>query len=192
MREKNTRTLLKLFITTFYLSAFTFGGGYVIVSLMKKKFVDELQWIEEEEMLDLTAISQSAPGPIAVNASILVGYRIAGATGAIIAILGTVIPPMVVLSIVSIFYTAFKGNQIISDVLKGMQAAVAAIICDVVLNLGTNVVKEKDFTSILIMLGAFYATFFLNINVVYIILIVSMIGILKAIIRQFISGKEKK
>lgn len=192
MREKNMRTLLKLFITTFYLSAFTFGGGYVIVSLMKKKFVDELQWIQEEEMLDLTAISQSAPGPIAVNASILVGYRIAGATGAIIAILGTVIPPMVVLSIVSIFYTAFKGNQIISDVLKGMQAAVAAIICDVVLNLGTNVVKEKDFTSILIMLGAFYATFFLNINVVYIILIVSMIGILKAIIRQFISGKEKK
>lgn len=192
MREKNTKTLLKLFITTFYLSAFTFGGGYVIVSLMKKKFVDELQWIEEEEMLDLTAISQSAPGPIAVNASILVGYRIAGATGAIIAILGTVIPPMVVLSIVSIFYTAFKGNQIISDVLKGMQAAVAAIICDVVLNLGTNVVKEKDFTSILIMLGAFYATFFLNINVVYIILIVSMIGILKAFIRQFISGKEKK
>lgn len=74
-------TYWKLFSSTFYLSAFTFGGGFVIIPLMKKKFVDNLHWIEEEEMLDLTAIAQSSPGAIAVNASILVGYRVAGWSG---------------------------------------------------------------------------------------------------------------
>ena len=77
MKNKK-EVLFKLFISTLYLSAFTFGGGYVIVTLMKKKFVDELQWIEEDEMLDLVAIAQSAPGAIAVNGAIVVGYKLAG------------------------------------------------------------------------------------------------------------------
>ena len=76
--KKSPALYCKLFTSTFYLSAFTFGGGYVIIPLMKKKFADDLHWIEEKEMLDLTAIAQSAPGPIAVNAAILIGYRIAG------------------------------------------------------------------------------------------------------------------
>ena len=76
--KKDFKIYWTLFTSTFYLSAFTFGGGFVIVPLMKKKFVDDLNWIEEKEMLDLTAISQSSPGAIAVNASILIGYRIAG------------------------------------------------------------------------------------------------------------------
>lgn len=73
MKSKK-QILIKLFISTFYLSAFTFGGGYVIVTLMKKKFVDEYHWIDENEMLDLIAIAQSAPGAIAVNGAIVVGY----------------------------------------------------------------------------------------------------------------------
>ena len=76
--KRKGRTLLKIFITTLYLSAFTFGGGYVIVSLMKKKFVDEAHWIEQDEMLDLVAIAQSSPGPIAVNGAIAVGYKLCG------------------------------------------------------------------------------------------------------------------
>ena len=67
--------LKKLFFSTFYLSAFTFGGGYVIITLLKQKFVDELHWISEDEMLDLVALAQSSPGPIAVNGAILVGYK---------------------------------------------------------------------------------------------------------------------
>ena len=74
---KKKKKLLRLFIETFYLSAFTFGGGYMIVSLMKKKFVNEYHWIEEDEMLDLVAIAQSAPGAIAVNGAIVVGYKLA-------------------------------------------------------------------------------------------------------------------
>ena len=76
--RRDARTFGTLFLSTFKLSAFTFGGGYVIIPLMRKQFVDRLGWLEEQEMLDLTAIAQSSPGPIAVNAAILLGYRVAG------------------------------------------------------------------------------------------------------------------
>ena len=85
MQDKK-HVLLKIFISTLYLSAFTFGGGYVIVTLMKKKFVDEYHWIDEDEMLDLVAIAQSAPGAIAVNGAIVVGYTLAGLIGAAVSI----------------------------------------------------------------------------------------------------------
>ena len=101
-----------LFVSTFTLSAFTFGGGYVIVPLMRKKFVETLKWIEEDEMMDLISIAQSAPGPIAVNSSIIIGYRLAGVPGALVTVFGTVLPPMVVLSVISQFYTAFRDNVI--------------------------------------------------------------------------------
>ena len=87
--QKKRKVLLKIFVSTLYLSAFTFGGGYVIVTLMKKKFVDEYHWIEEDEMLDLIAIAQSAPGAIAVNGAIVVGYKLAGMIGALTAIIAT-------------------------------------------------------------------------------------------------------
>ena len=93
MNETNNKrqVLRRLFFSTLYLSAFTFGGGYVIVTLLKKKFVDEYHWIEEDEMLDLVAIAQSAPGAIAVNGAIVVGYKLAGMPGAAVAIVATII-----------------------------------------------------------------------------------------------------
>ena len=109
-RKEKMRILWKLFYSTLYLSAFTFGGGYVIITLMKKKFVDEYRWIEEEEMLDLVAIAQSSPGPIAVNGAIVVGYKLAGMAGVLVSILGTVLPPFVILTVVSFFYEAFQSN----------------------------------------------------------------------------------
>ena len=126
--ENKKKILIKLFISTLYLSAFTFGGGYVIVTLMKKKFVDEYHWIEENEMLDLVAIAQSAPGPIAVNGAIVVGYKLAGMTGVVTAIIGTIIPPFLIISLISICYNAFRDNFIISQMLSGMQAGVGAVI----------------------------------------------------------------
>lgn len=174
----------RLFASTFYLSAFTFGGGYVIIPLMKKKFVDDLQWIEEEEMLNLTAIAQSSPGAVAVNAAILLGYRVAGISGALVTILGTILPPFITLSIISIFYTAFRDNTIVNAVLKGMQAGVAAVIADVVMSLGSNVFKQKDIVSVIVMVGAFISTFFFRINVMYIILVCGCIGAVKILIQM--------
>lgn len=178
--DSRIKTLLKLFFSTLYISTFTFGGGFVIITFMKQKFVDSLHWIDEKEMLDLTALAQSAPGAIAVNAAILVGWRVAGAAGMLTAVMGTILPPMVILSIVSFFYSAFASNLYVALVLKGMQAGVAAVILDVVCSLGENVLKEKSFVSIFIMIAAFVATFFLRVNVVYIILASAMIGICKA------------
>ncbi|HCR84218.1 MAG TPA: chromate transporter [Lachnospiraceae bacterium] len=174
----------KLFTSTFYLSAFTFGGGYVIVPLMKKKFVDELKWIEEKEMLDMVAIAQSAPGVIAVNTSIMLGYRLAGISGAFITVLGTVLPPLIILSVISLFYAAFKENAAVHAVLKGMSAGVAALIADVTVNMSKNIIKEKNIFSILIMAVTFCAVFFFNVDVMYVLLISGVIGILYTLYRM--------
>ncbi|SCJ10477.1 chromate transporter%2C chromate ion transporter (CHR) family [uncultured Clostridium sp.] len=187
MKNKN-QIYLKLFTSTFYLSTFTFGGGFVIIPLMKKKFVDDLKWIEEEEMLNLTAIAQSSPGAVAVNASILLGYQVAGITGALVSILGTVLPPLIILSIISTFYAAFRDNIVVNAVLKAMQAGVAAVICDVVLTMGSSISKSKDIVSILVMVLAFIATYVFKINVMYIILVCGIIGALKVIL---VDNKKK-
>ena len=179
--KNKTSVYAKLFSSTFYLSAFTFGGGYVIVPLMKKKFVDELNWIDENEMLNLIAIAQSAPGAVAVNSSILLGYRVAGLLGSMVTVLGTVLPPLIIISIISLFYTAFRDNAIINAILKGMQAGVSAVIVDVILNLSGNIVKDKDIISVVIMIAAFLAVFYFKINIVFIILICGVIGYLRII-----------
>ena len=136
--------LRKLFFASLYLSTFTFGGGYVIVTLLKEKFVDQYHWINEDEMLDLVAIAQSSPGAIAVNGAIVVGYKLGGISGMLMCVLGAIIPPMVILSLISVFYDAFRSNYYIAALLKGMSAGVGAVIISVVYDMGKNVVKSKD------------------------------------------------
>lgn len=164
--------LWKLFTSTFMLSAFTFGGGFVIVSLYNKKFVEELEWLEEEEMLDITAIAQSSPGPIPVNASVILGYRMAGILGSIVAILGTILPPFVIISLISVFYTQFKSNQIIAIALQVMRAGVAAVILDVVVDYGNHVLDTKNIVYIIVMLLVFIGTYLFDVDVIYIFLFV--------------------
>jgi chromate transporter len=176
--SKDVKFYFKLFASTFTLSAFTFGGGYVIVPLMRKKFVDKYQWIDDKEMLDLIAIAQSSPGAIAVNASIIIGYRLAGIFGAMLTILGTVLPPLLILSVISIGYTVFRDSMIVKYVLRGMQAGVAAVIVDVVINMITELVKDKRVIPVLVMLAAFAASFIFDVNVIFIILISGIIGVL--------------
>ena len=172
--------LWKLFVTSLYISAFTFGGGFVIITFMKRKYVDEYHWIDDKEMLDLTALAQTSPGAIAVNAAILVGWRVGGVPGAALAVLGTVIPPVIIILVISLFYAAFAANKYVALVLKGMQAGVAAVILDVVCNLGKKVAERKSLIDLFIVLGAFAATFFFKVNVVFIILIAGLIGVLRA------------
>ncbi len=160
----------KLFTTCFYISAFTFGGGFVIIPLMRRRFVEDLKWLEENEMMDLTAIAQSSPGAIAVNAAILTGYKIGSVAGAMIAMLATVLPPVIIITVISFFYNAFRENAVVGAVMKGMQAGVAAVICDVVIRMGSGVFKEKNALFVIIMAAAFILTFFLDVNVIFIIL----------------------
>jgi chromate transporter len=165
-----------LFLSTFYISAFTFGGGYVIVPLMRKRFVEQYGWIQEQEMLDLIAIAQSTPGPIAVNTSILVGYRMAKVKGALLTMFGTVLPPLIILSILSAGYSAFSNNAIVRSILWGMQAGVAAVVANVVISMAAAVLKQKRWLPIVLMVLAFAAALFLKVNVIFILLACGVIG----------------
>lgn len=189
---KKSNKYLSLFLNMLYISAFTFGGGFVIVTLMKKKFVDKLGWIDEKEMLDMTAIAQSSPGAIAVNASILVGWKVGGVMGALVSVLGTIIPPVAIMTGVSLIYQAFASNPYVLLVLKGMQAGVAAVIFDVVISMIRNLLKEKTYWKLLIMAAAFVMSLVFKVNVVLIILGTLLIGVLASVIGMVKEGKVGK
>ena len=173
----------QLFTSTFQISACTFGGGFVIIPLMRKKFVEELGWIEEQEMLDLTAIAQSSPGAIAVNASILVGYRIAGIPGALVTVLGTVLPPLLIISVLSFFYQQFRDHALVNMAMTGMLAGVGAVLCDVVIKLAHGVLNEKRFLPVLLLFASFLAVHVLKVNILLIILFGGLIGAADAWLR---------
>ena len=160
------------------LSACTCGGGFVSVSLMKKKYVEELKWLKEDEMLDVTAITQSVPGPLPVNASVIIGYRMFGVLGSLTAILGTILPPMIIISIISLFYEQFRTNVYIAAALQVMRAGVAAVIFDVVINLAGNVLKTRRSLYIIMMFTAFAATYLFDISAMLIILACLGIGLI--------------
>lgn len=166
----------KLLKSTFILSAFTFGGGFVIVPLMKKKFVEELGWIAEDEMLDLISIAQSSPGALTVNASILVGYKIKGIKGALTSVLGAILPPLFIISVIAYFYTAFIQNPIILKVLMAMNIGIAAILIDVVIDLAFGVILDYKFYAILIISGVILAANF-NVDIMLIVLFGGLVGV---------------
>lgn len=176
---KKKAILKKLFFSTLYLSAFTFGGGYVIITLLKDKFVDDLHWIEENEMLDLVAIAQSSPGPIAVNGAILVGYKLCGVPGVLVSVLGAILPPLLLLSVISLGYQAFCSNPYAAALLRGMRAGVGAVIASVVVDMGGKIVKGRDLLSILLMIACFVLNYFFHVNVVLLILGAAAFGLVR-------------
>ena len=187
--EKRSVILKKLFISTFYLSAFTFGGGYVIVTRDRKKPLwSQYHWIDEEEMLDLVAIAQSCPGAIAVNGAIVVGYKLAGLPGVMTSVLATVIPPFAILSLISLCYAAFRSNQYVGWMLNGMQAGVGAVIMEVVWEMSSGIIKEKQTVPLLVMAAAFIANYFFGVSAIIIILLCIGLGIVTTLSRE----KQKK
>lgn len=190
MEQSKAKKYIKLFLSTFKISACTFGGGFVIIPLLRRKFVEELGWIDEQEMMDLTAIAQSSPGAIAVNASILVGYRVAGIPGAMLTVLGTVLPPLIIISVISLFYKAFRDNAIVNAAMAGMLCGVAAVILDVVINMVKGIFKQKRILPVLVMAGAFAAVRFFSVNIIIIILVCGVIGAADVIYREKIRKKR--
>ena len=183
-QQKPKRSLWTLFTSMLYISAFTYGGGFVIVTLMKRKFVDQLHWLSDQKMLDMTALAQSAPGGIAVNAAILVGRSVRGFKGMLVSVVGTVLPPLLTLTAVSYFYQAFASNPYMGAVLKGMQAGVVAVIADVVCNLGSAYFHDRDIVSIVMMIATFAAAFIWNVNAIYLILAAVAIGVVRVAIQN--------
>ena len=169
-----------------------YGGGSIkkngiydeIVSLLKERFVDQLHYIDEKEMLDLVAIAQSAPGAIAVNGAIVLGYKMAGILGIIVCVIGTIIPPIVIISVIAYFYKIFITNKIISAMLLGMRAGIGAIIVSVVYDMALSVMDEHQGRNILIMIVSFVLNYFFNINIMYIILGCILLAIIDLVMRR--------
>ena len=187
-KESQGKILWKIFISTLYLRAVTCGGGYVIVTLMKKKFVDEYHWIGEDEMLDLVASAQASPGAIAVNGAIVVGYKLAGSPGTLVAILGTILPPFVIISVISICYNAFRSNFFVAQMLSGMQAGVGAVIASVVWDMGADIARQKSVSSMLIMAAAFVLSCVCKVNVVYLVLGCIVLGLARTLLGRRKAG----
>lgn len=166
----------ELFKSTFIISAFTIGGGFVIIPLLKAKFVDEYKWLTDKEALNLVAIAQAAPGVVAANAAISMGYRLAGIKGTIVALSATVLPPLIMLSIISYAYDAFANNVYVQMLLKGMQCGATAIILNVAFDLLKKEIKKKLLVPVLIIIGTFIANYFLDINLMYLVLVDALIG----------------
>lgn len=168
----------KLFKSTFIISAFTIGGGFVIIPLLKAKFVDEYGWMDDKEALNLVAIAQSAPGVVAANAAIAMGYRLGGIRGTLVALLATILPPLITLSIISYAYDVFASNYYIQLVLKGMQCGATAIIINVAYGLLKKELKKKLVLPLLIIAGTFVANYFFDVNLMYAVIVDAILGFL--------------
>lgn len=167
----NKKIYLWLFTVNLFISTFTFGGGYVVVPMVRRYFVCQKKYFTEEELVSMAAVAQSTPGAIAVNLSALAGYRTAGTIGAVISCVAAVLPPLVILSFVSAFYTVFISNAVVAAILKGMQAGVAALIVDLIIDMCSLILKRRClFLSALIPV-TFLANFIFGINVALILIV---------------------
>ena len=167
-----------LFKTTFIISAFTVGGGFVIIPLLKGKFVDEYHWINDKDALDMVAIAQSMPGVVAVNSAIILGYRMAGILGTLVALVATVLPCLITLSIISYCYDFFIQNAYIRMVLKGMQCGATALIVNVGIDLLVKQCKKKLVLPLLIIAATFIGSIWFQLNIMALIIVDGIIGLL--------------
>lgn len=165
------RRLLWLFKANIIISCLAVGGGYMIIPLMKKQFIDKARAFDFDELIEMYAIAQSAPGAIAVNLSAVTGYRIAGITGAVVSCIAAVLPPLIIISIVAACYQQFIHNEMINAALKGMIAAIAAIIIDVVLDMAKNVAQARERLGLFTAAAVFAAAFVFNVNAILLIIL---------------------
>lgn len=174
VQEKNF--YWKLFKSTFIVSAFTVGGGYIIIPLLKAKYVDEYHWISDEETLNMVAIAQSTPGIMAVNTAIMLGYRMAGVRGALTGMFATILPPLIIITAVASFYDLIATNEKVQLILKGMQCGATALLLNVAIDLLKKQFEKKLILPLLIIVGTFIANVFFNVNIMLLVAIDGVIG----------------
>ncbi|MFQ6861299.1 MAG: chromate transporter [Beduini sp.] len=190
MKEK-IRFYLWLCYVNLFISTFTFGGGYVVIPMIRKYFVEQKKLFSEEELMEMAAIAQSSPGAIAINLSILAGKRTAGWIGILISSLCSILPPIIILSFISTWYVAFSNNLYIAAILKGMQAGVAALIVDLIIDMYKMILEEKSVLLNLLVPAAFIANAFFNVNVMLILIISSLISVFFLFMQPVVKRRQK-
>lgn len=166
---------LDIFTCFAKIGAFTIGGGYAMIPIIQKEIVDKRQWMDEEEFLDVLAISQSAPGILVVNISIFLGYKVKGVKGSIVATLGSVLPSFTIILLIAMFFTNYQHDPTVMKIFKGIRPAVVALIAVPMINMAKKS-KLNFYTGSLAVFTAL-AIAFLKISPIYILLITGVVFI---------------
>lgn len=159
-----------MFFTNVFISTFTFGGGYVVIPMIQKYFVDQKHCFSQKELLEMAAVAQTSPGAIAVNLAVLAGYRCKGMKGAAICCLGAVLPPLILISLLSLCYDSIISNASIRSVMKGMEAGAAALIADLIISMLQTLHKEQSCELFLLIPITFIFCFFFHFPILPVIL----------------------
>ena len=186
---------LDLFITMFKIGLFTFGGGYVIIAMLENEFVSRKKWIEKEEFLDLVAIAESTPGPIAINAATYIGYKAAGISGSVIATAAVCLPSLAIIYIISLFFDAFLSLTYVAYAFKGIQACVVYLVFSAGMRMFKGIKKTAFNVAIFLSVTAciiLCSVFAVNFSSVFYILICGGIGVLAYLIKKIRAREEKK
>ena len=178
---KKSKLILTLFLTFFKIGAFTFGGGYAMLSLLENEFVEKKKWLTKDEFLDMIAIAESTPGPVAINSATFIGHKTAGFWGASLSTLGVVLPSFTIIFIMSLFLDAFLNFTLVANAFRGIQACVVYLIGST----GIKLFKQMDKKplSILIMATVLvamitFSIFAIKFSSIIFILISGTVGII--------------
>lgn len=174
--------LLEMFFIFFKIGAFTFGGGYAMIPIIQKELVEKRKWIEEEDFLDALVVAQSSPGPVAVNISIYAGNKVAGKKGALVAVLGTILPSFLIILVVVKYLYEYRNHQIVDKAFKGITPTVVALIASAVYKL----IKSSEFgiKGLVFSLMAFLIIAIFNVSAIYLIIGAAVISIVYNKVRE--------
>ena len=184
MSNKDTRAnrLLQLFLTFMKIGGFTFGGGYAMIPLIQKETVEVKKWITDDDILEIIAIAESTPGPIAINSATFVGYRTAGVLGAMLATLGVVLPSFVVITLISFVLTQFQELRAVQYAFFGIRAGVLALIVKAFWTMYKKC--PKGIVSYIVMVFAFCLSAFTDLNVIIAIVAAAVFGLITTLISK--------
>ena len=171
--------LMQLFFVFFKIGAFTFGGGYAMIPLIQREIVEKRKWMTDEDILEIVAVAESTPGPIAINAATFVGQRLCGFWGALLATLGVVIPSFGIILLISSVLKEFQSMKVIRHAFIGVRAGVLALIIKALWSMYKQC--EKNATAYIVMAGAFIGTAFFHVHVIVVIIGCALFGLAASI-----------
>ncbi len=179
---KDWKKLWKLFATFFKIGAFTFGGGYAMIPLIQKEAVENNGWVSDDDILEIIAIAESTPGPIAINSATFVGYRTCGVLGAMCATLGVVLPSFVIILAISYVLREFQQIKAVQYAFNGIRAGVLALLFKALFSMYKK--SPKGWVSYVVMAGAFLVTAFTDVNVLFVIIGCAVFGLISALLME--------
>lgn len=185
--ESKSKKILQLFLVFLKIGAFTFGGGYAMIPIIQKEIVENKKWITDDDILEIIAIAESTPGPIAINSATFVGYRVAGFFGAMFATLGVVIPSFVVILIISFVLREFQHIRAVQYAFNGIRAGVLALLIKALVSMYKK--APKGLISYIVMGASFIITAFFDINVLFVIIGCAVFGLVTSLIVERRSKK---